>query len=184
VLRRPGVAAQDELAVEEERVRRAIDVVPSGGPLFGQHPASPGRPAQQLGRAEVVGDGDAGQADGLAQPVALDHERAAVPDLHDADHARVDTYGKEQREEEEEDWFHGVLRGARRRRIRRVAGRGLRWEREFSTLAVLAQGFGVAESQSLRVAESQSRRAAEPQRGRVAESQSRRVSEPHSRIAA
>jgi hypothetical protein len=112
---RARVAAQDELAIHEQRVRRTEGENSAARVRLEQDPGRDDAPAQQVPGACFIENADAGEADRFARTVALDDERASVLDVDDADHAGVDTNGEED-SESEDDSFHCVFCGAEAKR--------------------------------------------------------------------
>ena len=117
--RRARVAAQHELAIDEQRVRRAIDEELVAGGLE-HHPRGSDGPAQQLTRAKLFRDVHAREADAGARPAAVDRDRASVFDADDAHHGRLGRH-RQEKCDGEDDGFHCVV-WVRRSGARREAG--------------------------------------------------------------
>jgi hypothetical protein len=107
------VAAQHQLAIDEERVGRAVDQRRAAAVVLEQHPRCADRPPQQLARVQLVSDGDAAEHHPLDRAVALDEQRRAVLDSGDAQHRRM-------KHHDEEKFPHGLTCGARQRRTEGV----------------------------------------------------------------
>jgi hypothetical protein len=103
--RRAREAAHHELAIDEERVGRAIDQHLVAGALE-HHPRAADRPAQHLARMELVRDGNAGELYARARAVVFNRDRASVVDGDNPDHGRV---GGQSKSKDEDDSFHSVV---------------------------------------------------------------------------
>jgi hypothetical protein len=115
--RRAREAAHHELAIDEERVGRAIDQHLVAG-MLEHHPRAADRPAQHLARMELVRDGDAGKLHARARAVVFNRDRASVVDGDNPDHGRV---GGQSKSKDEDDSFHSVVLDAEEgRRARSV----------------------------------------------------------------
>ncbi|HEX2059174.1 MAG TPA: hypothetical protein VHK90_00390, partial [Thermoanaerobaculia bacterium] len=73
--RGPRPAARDELAIDEERVGRAIDEI-FVRPRLERDPRADERPLEQCARSFLVGDGNPGEPDRFLLAAAIDDERA------------------------------------------------------------------------------------------------------------
>jgi hypothetical protein len=87
--------AQDELAIEEQRVGRAVNEVVAARLQFRQYPRRADRPAQQIRRARFVDELDPGEPDRLPPAGCFDDDGAAAGDFDDADHGRACLKGNE-----------------------------------------------------------------------------------------
>ncbi|PYQ29410.1 MAG: hypothetical protein DMF56_10600 [Acidobacteria bacterium] len=125
--RRAREAAHHELAIDEQRVGRAIDEHVVAVAL--EHdPRVADRPAKHLARVQFIGDRDAGQPHGRARAVVVDRDRASVVDGDHADHSRIrrQTECGQSKSNDEDDSFHSVVLGCRGGTTRpvRVEGAG------------------------------------------------------------
>lgn len=80
------VSANDQLAVDEERVGRAVDQKLAGACRLEHHPRPACGPAEQIEGPRLVGDRHTRQADALACAIAVDEQRATVLGRHYAHH--------------------------------------------------------------------------------------------------
>ena len=81
-------SAQHQLAVDEQRVGRAIDKG-RGAIALEHHPRAADGPAQQLARAKLVRDRDPREPYAHARPALVDGDGVPVLDAHHAHHRRL-----------------------------------------------------------------------------------------------
>jgi hypothetical protein len=98
-------AAHHELAIDEERVGRAIDQHLIVGALE-HHPRISDRPAQHLARVQFIGDRHARELHARARSVIVNGDRASVVDGDNTHHRRI---GGQSESQDEDDSFHGVV---------------------------------------------------------------------------
>jgi hypothetical protein len=124
---RAGVASQHQLAVDEERVGRAVHEVLARGGALEHDPRRGERPVQKLARLRLVEDLDARKSHRLALPVVLHDDRAPVLNADHAEHGRIRGEAHAERDENEDDSLsHVVFFGAGECNARRRAQVG--WE--------------------------------------------------------
>jgi hypothetical protein len=131
VQRGPRVAAQNELAVDEERVRRApYQNVARGGALE-HHPGRGQRPVEEIARAFFVDDLDTTENHRFLLSSALDEDRARVLNANHAQHGRV-RGNADAETDENESKSHVFFFGARECTTREDPRS--RWEPKSSTI--------------------------------------------------
>lgn len=130
VLRRHREAADDQLAVDKEGVRRAIDEMTAARVRLDEDPDhAPFRqqsPAKQLSGASRIEHRHSSDGDGPAEIVLLDDHGPAIEHLDDASHRGLKgKHGKQRDYDCESDCFHGIF--GCRGEASHAAKSGLRW---------------------------------------------------------
>jgi hypothetical protein len=98
-------SARHELAVEEQRIGRAVDEVAAVRLLVEHDPRGANRPPQERPRALVVDDLDPGQFHRDRDAAALDDERLPIGHAGHAGHGRVEAQRHQESDEGEENRF-------------------------------------------------------------------------------
>ena len=96
-------SARHKLAVDEQRIRRAIDEVAAVRLLVEHDPRRADGPTQQRARAFVIDDRDASELHGNRITRAIDHERLSIGHADDADHRRFEAERNKESDEGEEN---------------------------------------------------------------------------------
>jgi hypothetical protein len=107
--------AQDELAIDEQRIGRAIDKRAAARQFLDHDPAIDDRPSHELVRGVIIRDCDSSERDVFGDAVVLDEDRVSIDDRGDTRHPGLQLRCEKKRNEREENSnIHCVFVGAER----------------------------------------------------------------------